>query len=286
MLNPSPILKFLILEIVIHLQFLRSSSAFVEPIQNARLLFDFAREKFSCQMHLLDLGGGFPGSLDSANVFNQMATEINRSLDINFPCELFAETRIIAEPGTYFAHSAFTLCSNVIAKRETYQPNGKSPTPLLSGQNILINDSDQVLVFDSAVDSDYTRSFMYYINDGIFNSDFSFYLIEKSAEMSQSQLMLFREKRKTEREKLFKSSIWGPTCDGSDVLFKECLMPELHVGDSIVFKNMGAYTLSLARTFNGMPVGSCYYVVSTSWSKIEQVFIDSAEVKLYQDSNF
>ena len=32
-----------------------------ESIKNSRYLFDFAREKFNYKMHLLDIGGGFPG---------------------------------------------------------------------------------------------------------------------------------------------------------------------------------------------------------------------------------
>jgi ornithine decarboxylase len=39
----------------------KNAKNIVESIKNSRYLFDFAREKFNYKMHLLDIGGGFPG---------------------------------------------------------------------------------------------------------------------------------------------------------------------------------------------------------------------------------
>ncbi len=44
----------------------------------------------------------------------------------------------------------------------------------------------------------------------------------------------------------FESSIWGPTCDSMDCISKEAKLPELQVGDWILFEDMGAYTSSAA----------------------------------------
>ena len=54
---------------------------FSESIRNARTLFDYAREKHGIQMHLLDIGGGYPGAADnySNDLFDILAAEINRS---------------------------------------------------------------------------------------------------------------------------------------------------------------------------------------------------------------
>lgn len=49
-------------------------------------------------------------------------------------------------------------------------------------------------------------------------------------------------------------SVWGPTCDGLDQVTGPLLLPEMHVGEWLVFQDMGAYTLPCASTFNGMPV--------------------------------
>ncbi|KAF2827757.1 ornithine decarboxylase [Ophiobolus disseminans] len=47
-------------------------------------------------------------------------------------------------------------------------------------------------------------------------------------------------------------SIWGPTCDGIDVISKGCTFPELlDVGDWLYFEEMGAYTKCSATRFNG-----------------------------------
>lgn len=46
-------------------------------------------------------------------------------------------------------------------------------------------------------------------------------------------------------------TIFGPTCDGEDIVASECKLPELGVDDLIVFYDMGAYTTFPASNFNG-----------------------------------
>jgi ornithine decarboxylase len=41
----------------------KSALAFIEPIKNAKILFDYARENHGLEFHVLDIGGGFPGFL-------------------------------------------------------------------------------------------------------------------------------------------------------------------------------------------------------------------------------
>ena len=62
-------------------------------------------------------------------------------------------------------------------------------------------------------------------------------------------------------ETRYSSSIWGPTCDGLDCITNHHMMPELEVGDWILFENMGAYTMSASSTFNGMAKPKGYYVI-------------------------
>ena len=77
----------------------------------------------------------------------------------------------------------------------------------------------------------------------------------------------------------YSSSIWGPTCDGLDCIKKQCLLPELNTGEWLVFRNMGAYTMCSASTFNGMPKPHCYRIIHEScWyvlmpSLISDVFL-------------
>ncbi len=45
--------------------------------------------------------------------------------------------------------------------------------------------------------------------------------------------------------------IGGRTCDSHDILYQSVLLPDLKVGDIIVFLNVGAYTLASSSKFNG-----------------------------------
>jgi ornithine decarboxylase len=51
--------------------------------------------------------------------------------------------------------------------------------------------------------------------------------------------------------KTYPSTVFGPTCDSTDIILKEYLLPELEMDDWLVFSNMGAYTTSCATNFNG-----------------------------------
>lgn len=50
----------------------------------------------------------------------------------------------------------------------------------------------------------------------------------------------------------FTSTIWGPTCDSADVVYKDVALPLLRNGDWLAFPNAGAYTVAGACDFNGI----------------------------------
>lgn len=191
---------------------------FSDSIKNARHLFDYAREKYDCKMHLLDVGGGYPGDSNGSQLFNSISKEINRALEEYFPQKHFDQIngtderklKIIAEPGRYYASSAFTLCTNVIAKRvmnssEDQVKEEETKIASLDAVNIKEMNSE----FDLSTDAiDTSKSVMYYINDGVYASfNCLFY------DHSIVEPILLGEKCKN-GEQLYKSSIWGPTCDG------------------------------------------------------------------------
>jgi len=262
-----------------------SPEAFSESIQNARKLFDYARSNFGIRMHLLDLGGGFPGSSDSSDLFDLISKEINKSLDEYFPIDEFEKLnllndeecrlKIIAEPGRYYACSAFTLCVNVIAKRvmnqnetQKNQDNEdinkkllqKVPHPSLTIQTI-----NKTTHIEAPSCIDQQKSIMYYINDGVYASfNCLFY------DHSECYPILLKDN--LENLNFFKSSIWGPTCDGLDLVCKELYIPELETNEFMAFKDMGAYTISGAVAFNGIPLPKFIYTASTSWETIKAAF--------------
>jgi ornithine decarboxylase len=53
--------------------------------------------------------------------------------------------------------------------------------------------------------------------------------------------------------KTYLSTIAGPTCDSIDVLYENTLLPQMEIGDILLFGSMGAYTNASATWFNGIP---------------------------------
>lgn len=257
--------------------------AFSESISNARVMFDYAREKHDCKMYLLDIGGGFPGDSNGESLFNSISKEINTSLNALFPQDYFDQLngtddkklKIIAEPGRYYACSAFTLCCNVIAKRvmqsnEDQIKQDKHDLDNLDSKIIYVNEMNSQVAYETeAVDN--SRSIMYYINDGVYASfNCLFY------DHSIVEPIMLGEKCQNNK-KLIKSSIWGPTCDGLDLINKQVYIPELEIGEFLVYKDMGAYTISGAVAFNGIPLARSIYTASTSWNIIKEAFTDTAD---------
>uniref|UniRef100_A0A8W8JTZ2 Orn/DAP/Arg decarboxylase 2 C-terminal domain-containing protein n=1 Tax=Magallana gigas TaxID=29159 RepID=A0A8W8JTZ2_MAGGI len=91
---------------------------------------------------------------------------------------------------------------------------------------------------------------MYYVNDGVYGSFNCLLFDHAKVEVSTLQ---------ESDERSYSSSIWGPTCDGLDCILEDCPLPELRVGHWLFFRDMGAYTMSAASTFNGMPPPQKYY---------------------------
>jgi ornithine decarboxylase len=46
----------------------------------------------------------------------------------------------------------------------------------------------------------------------------------------------------------------GPSCDSCDVVARDIQLPEINVGDRLVFYDTGAYTNEYAAAFNGFPI--------------------------------
>lgn len=62
------------------------------------------------------------------------------------------------------------------------------------------------------------------------------------------------------------STLWGPTCDSMDKIASDVQLPNIEVGDWIIFKDMGAYTLPVASPFNGFPVPRVTaYITADLW---------------------
>lgn len=85
------------------------SSAFADAVMRARSTFNMGAEA-GYTFNLLDVGGGF----EDGN-FEETASVLSDALDRYFPDR--NGIRVIAEPGRFYVSKAFSLATNIIARR-------------------------------------------------------------------------------------------------------------------------------------------------------------------------
>jgi ornithine decarboxylase len=179
--------------------------SFTKAVQDARMVFDQATAA-GFDLKLLDVGGGFVGE-----TFETFANALTKALEEHFPPHI----RVVGEPGRYYVADAFTLATNVIARRDVQDG--------LTGE----------------------QAYMIYLNDGVYGN-FSNIIFDHQQPLAQ--ILNCRDSYHTPTQ----YSIWGPTCDGIDVITQRCTLPGLlNAGDWLFFKEMGAYTKCSATRFNG-----------------------------------
>nr|XP_050868819.1 ornithine decarboxylase-like isoform X2 [Vespula vulgaris] len=67
-------------------------------------------------------------------------------------------------------------------------------------------------------------------------------------------------------DKQYLSTICGPTCNSFDCIIKDVLLPEFHIGDWLVWSNMGSYTNSISFEFCGyMPLVVHPFIRKSQW---------------------
>jgi len=118
--------------------------------------------------------------------------------------------------------------------------------------------------------TDNSKSTIYYINDSVYGS-FKWYNFKDSF-----PIIFSMNKEKKER-KYVRSSIGGGTCDSSDFVLRNCLLPEMEIGDFFIFKNMGSYTKTCAIDFCGIKLPGTIYVSSNLWDTIKYAFVTDFE---------
>ncbi|XP_039511506.1 ornithine decarboxylase-like [Pimephales promelas] len=212
-----------------------------QALSDARCVFDMGVE-LGYNMTLIDIGGGFPGLDDTKPKFEEFAAVINPALDKYFPAD--SGVRIISEPGRFYVESAYTLAVNIIAKKVIMKEQSAS---------------------DEEDDMTNERTLMYYVNDGVYGS-FNCILT------SHEHVLPVLYKKPKPDERMYPCSIWGQTCAGLDRIVEQCSLPDMQVGDWLLFENMGAYTVAASSTFNGFQKPDIHYVMSrTAWQCMLQI---------------
>ncbi|XP_076834815.1 ornithine decarboxylase [Brachyhypopomus gauderio] len=215
--------------------------SYTQAISDARCVFDMGAE-VGYNMTLLDIGGGFPGTEENKLKFEEITAVINTALDKYFSAD--SGVKIIAEPGRYYVASAYTLAVSIIAKKVIMKEQFGS---------------------DEEDDETTDRTLMYYVNDGVYGS-FNCILFD------HAHVMPVLHKKPKPDERMYPCSIWGPTCDGLDRIVEQCSLPDMQVGDWLLFENMGAYTVAASSTFNGFQKPDIHYIMSrAAWQCMQQI---------------
>ncbi|KAJ8325145.1 Ornithine decarboxylase [Batrachochytrium dendrobatidis] len=239
------------------------ASAFSEAVLLARKAFDIG-QALDFNFTLLDIGGGFPGRSTEGIQFTDVARLLRPVIDDNFP----ETVRVIAEPGRYFASSAFTLAVNIFARRVVLRDTIESTT----ASSEFGKDSPTTVSSQLSLDSECNPtnanehpSYMYYINDGMYGSfnclTFD-HAVVKAIPLVRQGEYLFDSPEVSDSMPQFSCSIWGPTCDSIDCIGRECLLPMMKIGDWLYFSNMGAYTMAAASAFNGFEKSTVLYTTT------------------------
>lgn len=98
------------------------------------------------------------------------------------------------------------------------------------------------------------NEFVYYLNDGVYGS-FNCIFFDHAV----PEVFPFNERDGP----MYKSKIFGPTCDSIDKITDEVQLPELAIGEWCYIENFGAYTTAAASTFNGFQQTQVIYVLTT-----------------------
>jgi ornithine decarboxylase len=206
----------------------KSVDSYYSAIKTCREAYDIAF-KHNINVNIIDIGGGFPGiySENSINI-EQISEKINEAQKAFFEKELEAETvNFIAEPGRYFVEKSHTLVLNVIGKKRETIKNSET------------NETEEIII--------------YYLNDGVYGSFNCIYFDNK-----RPVILPFNERNE---KKLYKSKVFGPTCDSIDLISNEIMLPELAIGEWVYVDNFGAYTTAASSSFNGFMTTDYKYIL-------------------------
>ena len=229
-------------------------NSYSKALIDARRAFDIGIE-YGHNMHIVDIGGGFP-NLDSETMvcqatngvhFEEMALVINSLLDQLFPNDPLADGsrpyKFLAEPGRFFAGGCVSLVNKVHSKS----------------------------VVGTVTDSDGSsrKLIRYYMTEGLYGT-LSCVLFDQQDKLKPYLLNDSSNDETTSQASTMSSvgalcpiaTMFGPTCDGFDKIGDTECLPELNVGDRIIYLNFGAYTMSITTRFNGFESGKVFYYKS------------------------
>eukprot|EP00475_Leptophrys_vorax_P043046 TRINITY_DN8162_c0_g2_i1.p2 TRINITY_DN8162_c0_g2~~TRINITY_DN8162_c0_g2_i1.p2 ORF type:complete len:926 (+),score=80.03 TRINITY_DN8162_c0_g2_i1:730-3507(+) len=216
---------------------------FGDAIALARDIFGVAEQLGMPPMTLLDIGGGFtydglreeaPKGADGEMTFLKACLSVNVALAKYFPEEM--GVRVIAEPGRFFAEAPFTLAAKVFGVRSRRTGANKGAR--------LASAAGDACGADGVME--------YWIDDGIYGS-MNCLLYDHAVISARPVKVADQESDAADGDasQTYRSTVFGPTCDGLDTILRDVWLPKLGLDDWLVFPNMGAYTQAAGSSFNG-----------------------------------
>lgn len=204
-----------------------SADNYYNAINDCKKATDIAKN-MNIKISIIDIGGGFPG-VNKTVSFEEIATRINDGIQDFFLQDVRDKNiQFISEPGRYFAQKSHILVLNVIGKKIIYDS--------------CTTDSDEQIC---------DKKIVYYLNDGVYGS-FNCIFFDHHDPI----ILPFNERK----EKLYKTTIFGPTCDSIDLISKNVMLPDLAIGESVYVEDFGAYTAASSSSFNGFKTSICNYI--------------------------
>ncbi|XP_077404782.1 antizyme inhibitor 1b [Vanacampus margaritifer] len=220
--------------------------AYGHALADARCVFDMGAD-LGFNMNILDIGAGFSGSEFQ---LKQVESALSPLLDAYFPP--LSGVHVLAQPGSFYVASAFNLAVNVI------------------GKEMATRRWDALAPGDNGEDAE----FLYYMNEGVYGP-FGVKLLGNAIAAPA-----VHKHAPCAEAAVYPSSLRGPTLDQLDLVVERCLLPELSVGDWLLFANMGACGLDdLAGGTCASPQPPVYYAATSSdWYEMQEagVTLDGA----------
>ena len=182
-------------------------------------------KNLNTNMDTIDIGGGF---LPTETNLSMVAKALEHSHTKYFPRNESPNgtpIRWIAEPGRFLSSTSQFLFTPVIGRKRGIP----SPEPDAPEYRYTINES--VYGYFSNVPFD-----------------------------GQKPLIELAHLKSTEKSPLFRSILFGRTCDGADIIVQNAELPKLEEGDWLKIAQMGAYTNVTASEFNGFPKPDVLYL--------------------------
>lgn len=206
----------------------KSVDSYYTAIQTCKTAYDLAVNNHM-PISIIDIGGGFPGIHSESGInIEEISAKINEAQAAFFEKEISSgQIRFIAEPGRYFVEKSHTLVLNVIGKKREKIVNAET------------NEQEDIII--------------YYLNDGVYGSFNCIYFDHK-----HPVVLPFNERNE---KKMYKSRIFGPTCDSIDLISNEIMLPELAIGEWVYVENFGAYTTAASSSFNGFITTDYKYIL-------------------------